>query len=196
LTDKQKKERAQAEIQRKALLASGVRIEGLEQSTSSMPPGPPKKVVYGSKKKKPLKHDTSTPSPGLTPQLRNLQLSEEVDESTEQPAESSIQKTADDPPLDDVGSDVKDDWDASSDEDSTSPLAVPTLVNNHSTCNQRARTEFIERPIPSRRRTITRLSSIRFSSSNAAKTQGISLSTSHQNSRTNEARGRTPEGRI
>ena len=106
LTKKQKEEQKAAEIRRQALLASGVHIEGLQRQTG----GPaPRKVTYGNRKRdKPAVSTTdsraSTPAPESKP-------------ATPPPA-SPV------PPEDDADAqaeskDVKDDWDASTDEETT-----------------------------------------------------------------------------
>ncbi|GJJ07759.1 hypothetical protein Clacol_001964 [Clathrus columnatus] len=50
LTKKQKEEKAAAEIRKKALLESGVKIEGLQQQSNGSANGTVKKVSYGSRK--------------------------------------------------------------------------------------------------------------------------------------------------
>jgi translation initiation factor 5B len=116
LTDKQKREKAQAEIQRKALIASGVRIEGLEQSSSASS-GTTKKVVYGNKKKKPSQKPEPTSDPAPTSQPLDAETSEPSASQSIAPALPSEESRAETTP--DIN--VKDDWDASSDDELTPP---------------------------------------------------------------------------
>ena len=114
LTKKQKEERAAAEIRKKALLASGVQIEGLQQQANGGER--PRKVVYGRKKKVGggAKENPST-----------------LDDKSSAPVTSAVQspvsKTESLPPPSPSPAptdDVKDDWDAESDPDQVSP-SVP-----------------------------------------------------------------------
>lgn len=115
LTDKQKREKQQAEIARKALIASGVRIEGLEKAAEPSAAAAPKKVVYGNRKRPVNRASEASPSPhpsplpAVSPALPAIETPSTPAPSDEIP--SSISAT--------VGDDVKDDWDASSDEDET-----------------------------------------------------------------------------
>lgn len=129
LTDKQKREKAQAEIQRKALIASGVRIEGLEQPSNASA-GTSKKVVYGNKKKKP----SPKADPSSNPVSGSRPLNDEVPEP---PAAPSIvpSLTSENPEVETtMDADVKDDWDASSDDEASSlppsSKTPPPLVTN------------------------------------------------------------------
>lgn len=108
LTDKQKRERAQAEVARKALIASGVRIEGLERAPEGS--SGPKRVVYGNKKKKPGA-SVATPSEPSTP---DVTFSQKSLPDAEAPASVTNTEAK---PADDIPGDVKDEWDASTDED-------------------------------------------------------------------------------
>jgi translation initiation factor 5B len=124
LTDKQKKDKAQAEIARKALIASGVRIEGLdrppEASTSS---GVLKRVVYGNKKKKPTAQThASSPPPAPSPSLPPAATLPSVETPLVQPIELKYREEAAD---DAILTAVKDDWDASSDSDDDAPAPAP-----------------------------------------------------------------------
>ncbi|KAH9027244.1 P-loop containing nucleoside triphosphate hydrolase protein [Lactarius pseudohatsudake] len=94
LTKKQKDDQRAAEIRRQALLASGVQIEGLQQS------GAPKRPIYGNRKSGgPAKRGSSAHSVSQTPE----------------PGQ---------PPADSASSDgVQDDWEAPSEEGETAPPA-------------------------------------------------------------------------
>lgn len=94
MTKKQKDERLLAERRKQALLASGVQIEGLQQAQGN---GVPKKVVYGNRKKKGPDVKGGSPAPTSRP-LSPVPVSQPVSQ-----------------PLD--GDSVKDDWDASSDDE-------------------------------------------------------------------------------
>jgi translation initiation factor 5B len=113
-----------AERRKQALLASGVQIEGLQQSSGG---GAPKRVVYGNKKKKPLK--TSSPAtdsrprstePTLEPDRQNKSTAEVVDDVDD--VKSDWEKSADEEKSTSgmqpgPESQVKDSWDASDDEE-------------------------------------------------------------------------------
>jgi translation initiation factor 5B len=128
LTPKQKEEQRAAENRRRALLASGVRIEGLQQKDGPSAP-PTKRPIYG-RKKAPGAKASPAPSAPQTPQpLASKELTPEPD-------------AAPDPKADDVKSDwdassgdekqpttvVKSDWDASSDEEEKASLAPSRCV--------------------------------------------------------------------
>ncbi|KAH9950143.1 hypothetical protein B0H21DRAFT_889299 [Amylocystis lapponica] len=106
LTKKQKEEQRAAELRKQALLASGVQIEGLQQQASGAPPA--KKIVYGNRKKKgPVNGVGSGPSTREPSPVR---------EHTPEPVPVSPSVAS----VEDKGSkvgDIKDDWDASSDEE-------------------------------------------------------------------------------
>ncbi|KAG8763881.1 hypothetical protein FRC11_010001 [Ceratobasidium sp. 423] len=124
LTAKQKAEKQAAEIRRQALLQSGVKIEGLQSSGGAG--SAPKKVVYGSKKKKPAPgpKDSSTvassdrapsPPPESTPASpavapANTAAKDEWDASSDEEPPAIEAKPA-------AAPGVKDDWDASSEEE-------------------------------------------------------------------------------
>jgi translation initiation factor 5B len=102
LTKKQKEEKAAAEIRRQALLASGVQIEGLQQTSGNGAPVG-KKMTYGNRKKKgPVSKEVSS-APSSRPRT--------PDPAPVIPAAKEEEPVADD--------DVKDDWDASSGDDVT-----------------------------------------------------------------------------
>ncbi|KAF8259895.1 hypothetical protein EI94DRAFT_1613470 [Lactarius quietus] len=109
LTKKQKEDQRAAEIRRQALLASGVQIEGLQQSGA-----PPKRPIYGNRRRGgPAKG--SSPAPDSLPQTPEPPLPKELapepnreHESVQSPAESDTDN-------------VQDDWEASSDEEEMAP---------------------------------------------------------------------------
>lgn len=114
LTKKQKEERAAAELRRQALLASGVHIEGLHQSSErdaavTAIPGSAKKVVYGARKKKPAGGGGGV---GVSAGTAN-DLPSPASPAASSPAVES-RPLSPEPP---AASSVKDDWDASSEED-------------------------------------------------------------------------------
>lgn len=124
LTKKQKEERAMAEIRKKALIASGVQIEGLQQQQTG---GPPKKVVYGNRKKNVKKEVTEsrprTPEPEPEPELPKEQAKEDVNgkgAAKDDWDASSEEENEDTKKLEGV----KDDWDASSEEETEKSVAV------------------------------------------------------------------------
>jgi hypothetical protein len=112
LTKKQKDEQRAAEIRKQALLASGVVIEGLQQQQAGGSGGAPKKFSYGSKKKKAHQAGTSTKesTPISTPSLTTKALSPEPEPEPPTPEEKPT--------------DVKDDWDAESEQEK--PETAPT----------------------------------------------------------------------
>ncbi|KAK0447939.1 hypothetical protein EV421DRAFT_1733112 [Armillaria borealis] len=125
LTKKQKEERAMAEIRKKALIASGAQIEGLQQQQAG---GPPKKVVYGNRKKNVKKEVTEsrprTPEPEPEPEPPKEQAKEEVNEkgAAKDDWDDSSEGENEDTKKPEG---VKDDWDASSEEETEKPLAAP-----------------------------------------------------------------------
>ena len=137
LTKKQKEERALAEIRKKALLASGVQIEGLQQGGGDRG----KRPVYGNKKKKPGfggkdddKESVQASTPGIqSPALTVSDLPEAAPSPVTAPpdsvksdwdAESEDEKPSQDP--EPAKADVKSDWDAtSSDEEGKKPKPAP-----------------------------------------------------------------------
>lgn len=142
LTKKQKEEQRNAELRKQALLASGVQIEGLQLTSSS---GAPRKVVYGSRKKKPVgQKDTSlTPeSRSRTPEptSRSIKVPQSGDEerlkshlvesSEEEKGSAQVGvKNSGDASSDEeeklATPDVKDSWDVSTDEEDVSPAPAP-----------------------------------------------------------------------
>ena len=113
-----------AEIRKQALLASGVQIEGLQQSSGSGGPAV-KKVVYGNRKKKdPVAKDVS-PAPESRPRSpKPLPTVEKPIETI--PANGDAKsdwEASSDENHDDAkaqGEAVKDSWDASSDDEEKS----------------------------------------------------------------------------
>ncbi|KAH7888137.1 hypothetical protein F5I97DRAFT_1942374 [Phlebopus sp. FC_14] len=120
LTKKQKEEKAAAELRRQALLASGVQIEGLQQQTSGNGAPTGKKVVYGNRKKKaPTAKDSAPASP--VPESRPL-----TPETVPEP--SSPSPAVEEPAV--KANDVKDDWDASSEEETETRPAEPFVKDS------------------------------------------------------------------
>jgi translation initiation factor 5B len=135
LTDKQKKERQQAELQRQALINSGAIIEGLNKSEGSTAP---KKVVYGKRQRGP-KNAAAAPSvtgssaPSTPKTAPDVALPPEEEPVAVQPAKKIAppkepkeekEETSDwDASSDEEDKkekpvvEAKDDWDASSDEE-------------------------------------------------------------------------------
>ena len=90
-----------ANIRKQALLASGAQIEGLQQLSSN---GAPKRVVYGSRKKKgPESKDTPAVAADSRPD------SPQVPEDTVESDANGVK--------DEDGDGVKSDWDANTDSD-------------------------------------------------------------------------------
>ncbi|KAL0066009.1 eukaryotic translation initiation factor 5B [Marasmius tenuissimus] len=126
LTKKQKEERAAAEMRKQALLASGVQIEGLQQGGSAS-----KKPVYGNRKKKGPGAKESSPAPESRPrtpatepatpvvQEKSLEPEPAVNEGVKDEWDASSEEDA--PKV--TQEDVKDSWDASSDEEEESKPA-------------------------------------------------------------------------
>lgn len=131
LTKKQKEEKAAAEIRKKALLESGVKIQALQQQqhASSNGSAAPKKVVYGNRKKKgpvaPSAKEEPVPKVEETvevamPQIPDVPASSEVEaggvkddwEASEEDEEDKAGNTA---------SAIKDSWEVSSDEEEPEP---------------------------------------------------------------------------
>lgn len=113
LTKKQKEEKAAAEIRKQALLASGVQVQGLQQSSDAPPAA--KKFSYGKKKKGPAQAVgtlTKDSTPVGTPSARSSSLPPE-------PVPEVQPETKDEEPTTPVG--VKDEWDASSDDEAKAP---------------------------------------------------------------------------
>ena len=112
MTKKQKEEQRTAEIRKQALLASGVVIEALQQQSPAST-GTSKKFSYGSKKKKGPQTGTSTKesTPISTPVLTPKALLPEIELPSQPPEEKST--------------DVKDDWDAESEEEVPEKTLAP-----------------------------------------------------------------------
>ncbi|KAH7922410.1 hypothetical protein BV22DRAFT_1037540 [Leucogyrophana mollusca] len=119
LTKKQKEEKAAAELRRQALLASGVQIEGLQQQSSGSAPPAGKKVVYGNRKKK---------APGATKEASPAPESRPL---TPEPAAQPTLPPAAEPKKGEAApDDVRDEWDASSDEEPASKAEVQPGVRD------------------------------------------------------------------
>ncbi|KAG8747051.1 hypothetical protein FRC10_002467 [Ceratobasidium sp. 414] len=144
LTAKQKAEKQAAEIRRQALLQSGVKIEGLQSGEAGT--SAPRKVVYGSKKKKPAQNqkDTSTvagserapspppePTPAAPTPAPASDVKDDWDASSADEAPASEAKLA--------ASGVKDDWDASSEEET--PPAEPPKPSSATARSDAAKTD-------------------------------------------------------
>ncbi|EKM59530.1 uncharacterized protein PHACADRAFT_250096 [Phanerochaete carnosa HHB-10118-sp] len=110
LTKKQKEEQRAAELRKQALLASGVVIEGLQQQSSGQAP---KKVVYGNRKKRHAAEKATTDS---SPTTRAPSPVREGTPPAPEPA-SALSPSEGVPTVEDV----KDTWDASSDEEPAKP---------------------------------------------------------------------------
>ncbi|PBL01910.1 hypothetical protein ARMGADRAFT_1023285 [Armillaria gallica] len=125
LTKKQKEERAMAEIRKKALIASGAQIEGLQQQQAG---GPAKKVVYGNRKKNVKKEVTEsrprTPEPEPEPEPPKEQAKEEANEKGAAKDDWDDSSEGENEDTKKLGA-VKDDWDASSEEETEKSLAAP-----------------------------------------------------------------------
>ncbi|KAG1715673.1 hypothetical protein ID866_1477 [Astraeus odoratus] len=117
LTKKQKEEKAAAELRRQALLASGVHVEGLQQPTDFSVTGA-KRVVYGNRKKKAVTSAKEIPSSPSSPAPSSRPL-------TPEPTVEATPASPEEPPAKADG--VKDDWDASSDEDQSTISARPSV---------------------------------------------------------------------
>jgi translation initiation factor 5B len=116
LSEKQRKEKQMAEIRRKALLASGVQIEGLQQQQQGDGLQAPKKVVYGNRKKKGLNSkDSARDSPG--PSRPETPIPEATTTSTPHGASDIASQP--------TNEDAKSDWEKSSDEEEIIPQAPP-----------------------------------------------------------------------
>ncbi|TCD69173.1 hypothetical protein EIP91_008469 [Steccherinum ochraceum] len=101
LTKKQKEDLRAAELRKQALLASGVQIEGLQQHPSGDQSS--KRVVYGNRKKKPASERSES-----KPATREHSPAPE-----EPPAPAPAPAPVEPAPV----GDVKEDWEASSDEE-------------------------------------------------------------------------------
>lgn len=108
-----------AELRKQALLASGVQIEGLQQSSGS---GAPKKVVYGSRKRKPAGQKDGSPAPESRPRSPEPAPRIAVEEAPKAEADSEAKSdwensSEDEKKAPEAQPEVKDSWDASSDEE-------------------------------------------------------------------------------
>lgn len=100
MTKKQKEEQRAAELRKQALLASGVQIEGLQQSSTS--DQPPRKVVYGNRKKKTAdRHESKPTTREQSPVPTDSHSHESVDIISASAEPERV-------------NDVKDNWEASS----------------------------------------------------------------------------------
>jgi len=143
LTKKQKEEQRNAELRKQALLASGVQIEGLQPTSGS---GAPKKVVYGSRKKKPFgqkdapllpESRSQTPEPASQP-IEVPQSGDEkrsnlswVESPVEEKGTQAVVTNSWDASSDEEKTntpDVKDSWDVSSDEENVSLAPAPPVA--------------------------------------------------------------------
>jgi translation initiation factor 5B len=130
LTKKQKEEKAAAEIRRQALLASGVQIEGLQQTSGNGAPVG-KKMTYGNRKKKgPVSKDVSSApsSRPRTPDPVPIPLVIPATKEEEPVADGDVKDDWDVSSEDgaaNVTGDVKDSWDVSSDEEADSKPSAP-----------------------------------------------------------------------
>ncbi|KAG8854709.1 hypothetical protein FRB96_007394 [Tulasnella sp. 330] len=129
LTDKQKRDRAAAEVRRQAILASGVKIAALEDKEDA--PTAPKKFSYAKKGgKKPVAGTSATERQASAPQspapTESTLAAAPPSEATakEDWEDGEDEKEAEKPAT--VTKDVKSDWDASSDE-AEEPV-LPTKV--------------------------------------------------------------------
>ncbi|KAJ3853333.1 hypothetical protein EV368DRAFT_39150 [Lentinula lateritia] len=111
LTKKQKEEKAAAEIRKQALLASGVQIEGLQQSSNM----PTKKVVYSNRKKKGPTANGASPASSRPRTPESPVVQEEKKDSILNLADGSLAPA--NKPEEAEEASAKDDWDASSDEE-------------------------------------------------------------------------------
>ncbi|KAF8351086.1 P-loop containing nucleoside triphosphate hydrolase protein [Amanita rubescens] len=121
LTEKQRKEKQMAEIRRQALLASGVQIEGLQQQPQGDGSPAPKKVVYGTRKKKGPTATKDSPGPSRpetpTPEVITTSTAHVASQPANEGAKSDWENSTEDEITPEASLGVKDDWDASSDDD-------------------------------------------------------------------------------
>ena len=180
LTKKQKEEQRNAELRKQALLASGVQIEGLQPTSGSAP----KKIVYGSRKKKPVGQKDAS----LTPESRsqtpeptsqfieapqsgdekrsNSSLVESLMEEKETQAVVTNSWDASSDEEKTVTPDVKDSWDVSSDEENASPATAPPVAIGKS----RPSTSellfnapyYVAKPVPTKEQTLNGRSESKF----------------------------------
>ncbi|KAF9076705.1 hypothetical protein BDP27DRAFT_1284669 [Rhodocollybia butyracea] len=127
LTKKQKEEKAAAEMRKQALLASGVQIEGLQQSAS----GPStKKVLYGNRRKKGPAANGASPAPSRsrTPEpsvAKDDKAETATNASVDVPVKNNDWDASSDDEIKPTPEGIKDSWDVSSDEEETKLKATP-----------------------------------------------------------------------
>ncbi|KAI1788965.1 hypothetical protein LXA43DRAFT_1183593 [Ganoderma leucocontextum] len=111
LTKKQKEEQRAVELRKQALLASGVQIEGLQQGGAAAEK--PKRIVYDNRKKK---KGPASAAGSSVPGTRDTSPVREEKPATPDPAPPAATPG---PPAEEAekDGDVKDSWDASSDEE-------------------------------------------------------------------------------
>jgi translation initiation factor 5B len=139
LTKKQKEQRATAEAQKQALLASGVKIEGLLQPGTAAGSTGPKKVVYGARKKKPTvandsntrSQDDSTSIRSHTPIVERLEDAQPTTPNDQQAAKEDWEgsdEDAESKPTNVADMTAKDTWEGSSNEDQDTADEAPTAA--------------------------------------------------------------------
>ncbi|KAI5479790.1 hypothetical protein MNV49_002602 [Pseudohyphozyma bogoriensis] len=125
LTPKQKAEKAAAEARLKALMASGAVVAGLNRGEEEGAAPAPKRVVYAKKKRGPQaeKKEEAAPAPveEVKPAVEEKAEDDDDDVKDSWDAESEEEKPAE-------KDDVKDDWDASSEEEEEKPAPAPAPV--------------------------------------------------------------------
>jgi translation initiation factor 5B len=133
LTKKQKEEQRAAEIRKQALLASGAQIEGLQQPTA-----PSKRPVYGNRKKGGFAKGGSS-APSSVPQTPEPPPPKELapEPSRAPPPEPSHAEN--------VAEDVKDDWEASSDEEKP---PIPGVKESWDSSSEEEGTAPVQTPAP------------------------------------------------
>lgn len=112
-----------AEIRRKALLDSGVKIEGLQQQNASTNDSTaPKKVVYGSRKKKGPAAAPTKAEP-VTKVEKKAEVSPPLTEVPDNAVTAENNDVGDDWEVseDEENAGVKDSWDVSTDEETPDP---------------------------------------------------------------------------
>lgn len=138
LTKKQKEEKARAEKQKQALLASGVQIEGLQQTGANG--APPKKVVYGNRKKK-------APA-GVA--AKESSIASESRPRTPEPELSTTPAPVPASPTEEVAGDVKDEWDASSEEEKPPAKSAENVKDEWDASSD----EEVKAPTPAKKATV------------------------------------------
>lgn len=119
LTPKQKAEKAAAEARLQALLASGVKVEGLQSGAGA---AKPKKVVYSNKKKGPAAKKQEAADPKVDEVAEKLEKVEIKKDESEDDWDKSEEDVPPPPPAAAAaGSD--DDWDKSSEDEEEKPAA-------------------------------------------------------------------------